>query len=46
MSNFDNLKNTTVILALGSTGNGKSTLLNSLVNGSDTLQMKIIDKII
>lgn len=41
---FASLKDKTVVIALGSTGVGKSTMLNSLTFGPQALEMKKIEK--
>ena len=41
---FKSLKEKTVIIALGSTGVGKSTMLNSLIYGPEALEIKKIER--
>ena len=38
------IKGADIVIAIGNTGAGKSTMLNSLVFGSDKLEMKTTDK--
>ena len=38
------IKGADIIIAIGNTGSGKSTLLNSLVFGTDKLEIKTTDK--
>ena len=38
------IKGADIVIAIGNTGAGKSTMLNSLVFGTDKLEMKKTDK--
>ena len=38
------IKGADIVIAIGNTGAGKSTLLNSLVFGTEKLEMKTTDK--